>query len=58
MEPQFLGLQKGREVFLRVAPPDCNAAKLRNREFSIAVNGTSGRIRDNVCPIDLRVLVI
>ena len=29
-----------------------------SREFSIAVNGTSGRSRDNVCPIDLRVLVM
>ena len=26
----------------------------RVREFSIAVNGTSGRSRDNVCPIDLQ----
>ena len=25
-----------------------------NREFSIAVNGTSGRSRDNVCPIDFQ----
>ena len=29
-----------------------------NREFSIAANGTSGRSRENVCPIDLRVLVM
>ena len=37
-------------VYHRVASQGFPA---HNREFSIAVNGTSGRSRDNVCPIDL-----
>ena len=40
------------------SPHVWNRVELINREFSIAVNATSGRSRDNVCPIDLRFLVM
>ena len=42
----------------QVDESDQLASRTDIREFSIAVNGTSGRSRDNVCPIDLRVLVM